>query len=541
MRRCVSGLVLAVASVLLPVIMSAPADATTDTKLPFARYAGIAVDQAHGHVFLSGNGNGGHVLVTDLAGHPVKHISGLPKVGPVHLATDGSKVVLVAGASVVQIDATTLAATTTALQSGVCPRDVVDLGGELWLGYGCSHTGAIGVLDPSTATVTAAATTHELWEAPLLKSSPGLEQALVTIDPTSTQITLMDVVGGGSPTATDRGTIPFDNGDITPDVQLSPDGSRLVVSAMSFQYYRTSDLTLVKSRTSTGAPGATAWRQDGWVAEGDNGNGSSIAAKITLREPGGAIFRSYRLRARDNATGALEQYVLALAFGKVRLYAVIQDGYDRNVLRAITPRLASAVAMSTDKRLFDYGASVRVRAHLAPGTTSRIVSIYATPYRGVRKLLVKGRVDARGDLRVRYVVRRGTRFEAVFAGDATHDPSSARRRVLVRSTMDDWLLGGNRAGDGVTHYAAGSKARMVGDVSHSMPGSCLYIGVQWKFAGEWQAYGGTDCLRMNDKGQATGTLNGAGLAGRHLRMRAEWLGDMGYEGSVGPWRYLTFG
>jgi len=541
MRRCVSGLVLAVVSVLLPALVSPPAQATTDTKLPFGRYSGMVVDQAHGHVFVSGNATGGHVLVTDLAGRPIKDISGLPKVGPVHLATDGSRAVLVAGTTVVQIDTATLAATSTVLPGSVCPRDVVDVGGELWLGYGCSHSGAIGVLDPDTATVTAAATAHELWEAPLLESSPGLGQALVTIDPTATEITLMDLVGGDSPSAADRGTIPFDNGQTDPDVQVSPDGSRLVVSAQQFRYYRTSDLTLVKSRTSTGGPAATAWRDDGWIAEGDNGNGSTIAAKITLREPGGEIFRSYRLRAYDASQGLDAQYILDLAFGKVRLYAVIQDGYGRNLLRVITPRLASAVGVSTDKWLFDYGGSVHVKAHLAPGTTSRILRIYATPYRGVRKLLVKGQVDAHGDLRVQYVVRRATRFEAVYAGDATHDPSSARRGVRVRSTTDNWLLGGTRGSDGVRHYAAGTRARMVGEVKHSMPGSCLYIGVQWKFGGEWQPYGGTDCLRMNDKKQATGTLSGVGLAGRQLRMRAEWSGDLGYEGSVGPWRYLRFG
>lgn len=539
MRRWVSGLVLAVVSVLSPVIVSPPAGAATDTKLPFARYVGMVVDQPHGHVFVSGNGSGGHVLVADLAGHPLKDISGLPRVGPVHLAADGSAVVLVAGSNVVQIDTTTLATTTTALSTGVCPRDVVDVGGELWLGYGCNR-GAIGVLDPDTATVTAAATTHELWEAPLLETSPGLGQELVTVDATASQITLMDLVGGASPSATDRGTIPFDDGNL-PGVQVSPDGSRLVVSDMTFRYYRTSDVTLVKSRSSTGSAVATAWRKDGWIAEGDNGNGSSIAAKITLREPTGAIFRSYRLRAYSPLQGQDAQFVLGLAFGKVRLYAVILDGNGRNLLRVITPQLASAVAVSTDKKLFDYGASVRVSAHLATGTTSRVLSIYATPYRGVRKLLVKGRVDAQGNLRVRYVVRRATRFEAVFAGDATHDPSKVDRRVLVRSTTDDWLLGGSRGSDGVTHYAAGGRARMVGEVKHSMPGSCLYIGVQRKFGGTWQAYGGTDCLRMNDKKQATGTLSGAGLAGLQLRMRADWAGDMGYEGSHGPWRYLTFG
>jgi hypothetical protein len=79
------------------------------------------------------------------------------------------------------------------------------------------------------------------------------------------------------------------------------------------------------------------------------------------------------------------------------------------------------------------GTSVQVNVHLGRTYRNRVVSIYAHPAGGARKLLRTGEVGARGNLAVSYRITRDTTFTAVFAGDPHYAPARAMVTVTVEA------------------------------------------------------------------------------------------------------------
>lgn len=75
------------------------------------------------------------------------------------------------------------------------------------------------------------------------------------------------------------------------------------------------------------------------------------------------------------------------------------------------------------------GTTVQVTARLGATYSSRVVSIYAQPAGGAKKLVKSGKVNAQGVLTISYKVTKNTTFTAVFAGDAHYAAATATATV----------------------------------------------------------------------------------------------------------------
>jgi hypothetical protein len=134
--------------------------------LPLTGLSAMAVDDAHQHVFLTGNspavGQGtpdSVVVVMDFDGTLNSVIQGLPGAAGMYLDASAHKLyVLENGANAIQvIDTNTLTlGAVFPLGSGVeCPLDVAKAAGRLWTNVTCGvHQGRLAALDLSTMAVT---------------------------------------------------------------------------------------------------------------------------------------------------------------------------------------------------------------------------------------------------------------------------------------------------------------------------------------------------------------------------------------------------
>jgi hypothetical protein len=80
----------------------------------------------------------------------------------------------------------------------------------------------------------------------------------------------------------------------------------------------------------------------------------------------------------------------------------------------------------------NFGKSVKVTAHLLDhlDTTSKELSISATPYGGGKKLIASGNVNGDGNLIVAYTPTKKTTFVATFAYDGTYETATSDPKVV---------------------------------------------------------------------------------------------------------------
>ena len=113
---------------------------SSGTPLPFAGDApgDVVVDEAHGHVFVSGGRGSGEVVVTDLDGQSVQPVNALTGAEGLLLSRDGARLyaALVDQHVVAAVDTATLEVTTYAA-GDACPRQLTELGGDVYFTESC--------------------------------------------------------------------------------------------------------------------------------------------------------------------------------------------------------------------------------------------------------------------------------------------------------------------------------------------------------------------------------------------------------------------
>jgi hypothetical protein len=145
------ALALVVSLLVAASLPGAPADAapspedpsvpwSSGTALPFSgdEPGDVVVDEAHGHVFVSGGRGSGEVVVTDLDGQGLQPITGLAGAEGLLLSRDGSTLyaALVDDRSVAAVDTATLEVTAHAAGEA-CPRRLTELGGDVYFTESC--------------------------------------------------------------------------------------------------------------------------------------------------------------------------------------------------------------------------------------------------------------------------------------------------------------------------------------------------------------------------------------------------------------------
>lgn len=198
----------------------------------------------------------------------------------------------------------------------------------------------------------------------------------------------------------------------------------------------------------------------------------------------------------------------------------------------------TALSVTKGASTYVYGASAQVSVHISvPDAT---VSVYATPYRGTKKLLTTTAVDANGDLTVATPVTVRTAFTVEYAGDVDHDPAVAGTHVDVKAkvTLTPTKVVGTSGSYKLVRV--GSMPSTIGKVSPSHAGQCLRFQLQQPKGSGWGYTQTTSCFTL-DKNSATYVRFAKDWpAGAKVRTRAVWGGDTKNASALSPWVYLKF-
>lgn len=530
-------LTIAASMLALPLTM-APATADGSTPLSLDGFSDVLVDQAGGHVFVTGGTASSSIVVTNLDGVVQTPIPNAYGAAQMLLSQDGSKVYLglAEADGVGVINTTTLAMTKISTGANTCPYDVAQTTGRIWYSYGCGQwSGAIGYIDLTDNSVHPAIRTG-FYSAPQLESSPALPGQLAIADRgISPSNLVIATVTEGSPV-----TLPTDNSVETAvrDMAITPDGTRIVTTDMApyvHPVFLTSDLSGDGSYATGAYPNAVAIRSDGMVAAGIDG---PYDPDVWVYPAGSrTLLRSYELGGSSStlAPGGL-------AFGTTRLYAVAETGSNpAYTLRVITPAAASSLTIRPNATTYSYGGTAAVTVHLTSTSTNRQVSIYAKPLGGTEQLLKTGTVDGNGNLIVATNVVRRTTFRAAYAGGAGVDGSTATTTVTVRAKVTPTMVRYVRRKGPVYLYKVTKSARIIGTVAPNHANDCLYFFAEFYVHGSWGHPAKTGCVPMTSTSKAMGILKGRKVyVGLKIRLRAEWRGDGENAAQNSPWRYARF-
>lgn len=439
MRRTVALLLsgLVVTTGLVGIAAPARAAAHTAVAVPLDSFRDIVVDDAHGHVFLTGGGSNG-VVVRTLTGAAVTTITNQPGASQMALSEDGGTlfVALVNGDAISAISTVTLTETARfPTGASTCPASVAVTQGKVWFGYGCDGFGHIGVLDPQAVPpVTLAKMSMFPYGVPTLQSSPALPGRLVAGQTGSPSLVKTFDVSSGDVVA----GATAETGSNLQDVAISEDGTH-VVTASGAPYhhpaYRITDLSADGVYGQENAyPTAVALGAD-LVVAGVNG---IYGLDIYVYRTAGTLIRDYEIGGYANEAGGLNAAGLALSADASRLYAVTggnahggpvrlhvlhDPGKSRSAISltaptgtsinrafAVTGRLTSSVAIPA-------GAVIQVQRDSSYGT----VTLPARTTGADGRFTITDTVNRRGTYG----------YRATWAGDATRAGTTKRVTVSV--------------------------------------------------------------------------------------------------------------
>lgn len=533
-RVALAGLVLAGLGVQVP--QSAVAD--NNKSLGMSVFRDILVDQAAGHVFVSG----GSLVAADLDGNVIGPVSGISAARQMALSPDGSKLVVANGDFISVVDPVAL----TLLDSiptgvGSCPESLAASSGKVFFTYGdCSGSPGLGALDLTTKVVTTNLSTGVVpWRA-VLVSVPGAPSLIAaqfdgqqTYDPNS--LVLLDTTGGATPTSTVRLTKTFAS-DIT-DLALASNGSEVLVAVpgTGSNIYSTTDFSLLGTYPDDGIPSALAIRDDGVVATGsvqrlDNRDLRFYAA-------GSAV----AMRSVDFGYGpntheiAIQRH--GLAFGASRAYAVTDLGQ----LRTFTAGPPAVVTLSTDKSTYSYGGTATITVTLGSPTTNRTVEVYSKVRGSARVLKASGPVDGAGKLTFKATnLTRNTTFSAYFYGDDDFAPATATAMVSVRAKVT--ISTGSTSMSGSFHKLRHSPPPTVHVAVYpaTPTTTCVKFVVQSYSHGAWRGFGSIACPKRSATTGSYGVTMYDFPAGVKLRVQASYPTTSQNASFTSKWYYIVF-
>ncbi|MDX3073408.1 Ig-like domain repeat protein, partial [Streptomyces sp. MI02-7b] len=209
-------------------------------------------------------------------------------------------------------------------------------------------------------------------------------------------------------------------------------------------------------------------------------------------------------------------------------------------------RLATSVSIKTNHSTYSYGATATVTGHLGKTGKSRVVSIYAQPAGGTKKLVKTAKVNSAGDLKVTYKLSRNTTFWASFGGDFSYAPKSVSRAVGTQVKLTTSVSRHYKTGKiGSTNYYWFHKntAPLFSTTMTYATNRKERFELQVYYQGHW--YGSdSEYFRIGTAGKALVELPGPGESGIRARVRVSYIkgssGDSLNTTTYGDWKYLNF-
>lgn len=518
---CLCAAIFTVPAVAAPVPINVPS------------YVDMAVDEAHGNVYVTSGNAGSAITVLNVNGGLKTTIEGVVGAWDVVMAHDQSVAyVAIKGQHAIGvIDPATNTLTKIDLGSTACPVSLAQVGDVMWFTYEDCASGAgsqLGSLRLGDGTVTL-----DLGYFDRIVSSSALTDRMIAR--TGYNFVVLDVSGGAT-TAPVAGATT--SSYTVYDYTITPDGSQMIATDYSpYQHtgYSTTDLTKTAVYGSDAYPSAVAVRADGMVAAGSAGY---YSPDIYLYRQGvSTLWRSYDF-------GTTDALIVnrGLEFGATDLYVIVSPpgGGNYRFMR-ITPRRQSTLAVSTSASTYDFGATAQVRVHLTSGSvTNRTVNIYSQPYGHAKVLVKSGVVDASGNMSATVAVARRTTFTATYAGDAGYDPATAARAVAVRAKVVMAITKVVGTSSGYKLVRVGSTPYAIGTVSPNHAGDCVRIQIQEPSGTSWAYTRTSTCRRLNSLSRNGIYFNSTWTVGARARVRLFWDGDTENAAKTSAWAYVKF-
>jgi hypothetical protein len=339
-----------------------PASAATPAKLPISGYYQMAVDAAHGHIFISEGGNSQNgILVTDLTGQVVTTIAGQAGAVGITLSPDGSTLyaALSTAHAVTAISTATLTQTASyPLPAGDSPANVAVQSGKIWVSYntGTVFAAAIGYFDPSAATpaLQAPAIMSGWFSAPQLAADPQDTGVLVASGSGTSTFGLASYDTAANPVTTLAGSPggAAACGD-EQDIAVAPGGSEFAVAChdvgTAFHVYATASGSLLRSLASPTSPSfpiAIGYDAAGNIAAG--GTTSVPSPDLDIYPPGGTTpLNAYSLYSLSTLGGILQPRGLAWLPDSSKVFGVISQGTSFALAVVTNPTVPQQVPTST--------------------------------------------------------------------------------------------------------------------------------------------------------------------------------------------------
>lgn len=541
MGRTPRGLRLLVVAVLVALASPSTAAADSTTELPIEGLWGMAIDDEHEHVFVSGFPVTDTVVVLDFDGTIVGSITGQQGASGmvVDPATDTLYVALRNADAISAVSTSTLTETgRISISPLVKPSMLALAGGRLWFGHNCGLGGGTGSIDLDGTDVTDYATGFPA-NCPLFATNPVSPNVLVSGNlGTSIPTIYVHDVTATPPTLLDSVTEPGDMGSLN-DLRVTQDGSSLLLAGQSLeaiQVLNLADLTFDAAYPTVDRPQATAVTADsGFVAAG----ATDISGEDDL-----FVYPADQLApVRTWDFGEDPEVVpwgLQFAPDSSVLFAVTETGSSENlqfrVLESPTvPRLATTLGLGVSRSIVPYNQKVTLTATLGGGAVGQTVTFYADPEFGPRTAVASGVVNSVGKVARTLRVRGKTTFSAEFAGNSTYNGAASANRVvkvraLTKVTFRDFV---RKAGK-YRVYRAGKFPKLSGRVTPNHAGHYLRFVAQKQVGRRWRTFD-TGRFPIQPTGASYVVIKTRTRG--NFRVKATFAGDSDHLGSTSTWSY----
>ncbi|UFQ16540.1 MULTISPECIES: YncE family protein [Streptomyces] len=212
-------------------------------------------------------------------------------------------------------------------------------------------------------------------------------------------------------------------------------------------------------------------------------------------------------------------------------------------------RSKTTLTLDKDGKVYGYGADVSFTAHLGTTYKNRTVEIWADPYGADKpnKLVKKGAVNSRGDLKATVDMRRDTKVTAVFSGDARSASATATSTAYAKVKISTAVS---------KHYRTGTVGSTKYHYFHKNTGPAFtttmtyHEGRKQRFTIEmygtdrkWHAVG-SKYFKLAPDGTSPVRLEAPGESGLRARVRSSYVngssGDDVNATTHGGWKYLIF-
>jgi YVTN family beta-propeller protein len=555
-RSLARVLVLVLGVVALTATGGPAASAIDGTVIPLNATGFMVVDDAGGHVFLTGSPVLGDesVVVAGLDGSVVTSVanlpgaSGLESVGNDVLVADcGSNQLYVIDASTLQQSGTIDTGTSI---GGSC--DIAATEGRLWF------VNTDGVLSSVELAAPHATVTYPAFvdgSAPILASSDTGLLALADSAYPSTTVQVIDTSGASPQLVVSGEPSVLGTTSRYADAQMSADGTRLVLAGSFMFEVNPLDLSTTRifrptirgTATYVSSPGVAVTPSGTYVAGG--------AGKYAYSWDGATFVRTVGLGFKDATRLTVATRGIALTPDGRRLFVLAGVPSSGNI---VTPHLyvvdgpalaTTSLTLTSSSLKIRYGKSVRLTAHLTHFDAESVIDIYATPFGASRRLVASGHPNNNGNFVVTVSPSRNTVYEAQHAATSktqsalSAPPTPVRVAVVVKEALSGYYATSDRYH--LYHYSSACASTHRGcpkvtlSVAPNHAGQTIYVSAKVKSSGHW--YTAFDhAFKLNSKSRVTFTIvyRSRAIIGHEFRLIAVFPRDDDHFGNRSPWRYF---